>query len=156
MKKLISYIILGIPILSCTTTHVIAHSYTGNEINSRFKILQSVTTSYEYEDGRTLDKNANIYKIRKNECAIVAILNNESNFSGYEDIIYFSSGKMKYGYTRSFFSIFIDKNEINKSKKFKYDEFINDLDNHRELQNDFKNYKKLFNRKTLSECNEKN
>ena len=75
-----------------------AYSYTGNQINNKFSSLQSLSIPYEYENGMILEKNAKVYKFKKNECVIVSILNNESNFGGYEDIIYFSNQKMKSGY----------------------------------------------------------
>jgi hypothetical protein len=86
-------------------SQVMAYSYTGNQINNKFSSLQSLSIPYEYENGMILEKNAKVYKFKKNECVIVSILNNESNFGGYEDIIYFSNQKMKSGYTRSFFHL---------------------------------------------------
>lgn len=82
----------------------------------------------------------------------MAILNNESNFGGYEDVIYFKKNQMKSGYTRTFFSIFLDKEAIKKSKRVKYDELINDSETKNELYNDFKIYLKKMNKNTLNQC----
>ena len=154
MKNFIKYIVVffSLVLVGCMSNQVIAYSYTGEEINNKFKNLQTVKIPYEYEDRRILDKNAKIYKIKKNECVIVATLNNESNFGGYEDVIYFKKNQMKSGYTRTFFSIFLDKEAIKKSKRVKYDELINDSETKNELYNDFKIYLKKMNKNTLNQC----
>lgn len=127
-------------------------SITGEEIKDKFNQLQSISIPYEYENGVVLEKNAKIYQLKNGECAIVAILNNESNFGGYEDIIYFSNKSFKLGYTRSFFSIFLDHEATKKSDKVKYDEFITDNDTQKELQGDFMSYLKQMNKNTLNKC----
>ena len=150
MKKVIGYLTLMFSIVGCINNHVLAYTYTAVEISNKFNELQSIIIPYEYEDGRISDKNAIIYKMKNNECAIVAVLNNESNFGGYEDVIYFSNKKMQSGYTRSFFYIFIDKEATKKSKKINYDEFMNDFDTQSELRTDFIKYLKKMNKNTLS------
>lgn len=150
MKKFTGY--LTLILVGCINNHVLAYTYTGVEISNKFNGLQSIIIPYEYEDGRISDKNATIYKMKNRECAIVAILNNESNFGGYEDVIYFSNKKMQLGYTRSFFSIFIDKEAKIKSKKINYDEFMNDFDTQSELRTDFIKYLKKMNKNTLNKC----
>ncbi|WP_445116372.1 hypothetical protein [Acinetobacter sp. WZC-1] len=152
MKKVIGYLTLMFSIVGCINSQILAFTYTGVEISNKFNRLQSIIIPYEYEDGRISDKNATIYKMKNRECAIVAILNNESNFGGYEDVIYFSNKKMKSGYTRSFFSTFIDKDAMKKAKKIRYDEFMNDSDSQNELRIDFKNYLKQMNKNTLKSC----
>ena len=152
MKKVIGYLTLMFSIVACINNQVLAYTYTGVEINSKFNKLQHIIIPYEYEDGRISDKNATIYQMKNRECAIVAILNNESNFGGYEDVIYFSNKKIKSAYTRSFFSTFIDKAAMKKAKKIRYDEFMKDSDTQDELSSDFKNYLKQMNKNTLNKC----
>jgi len=152
MKKFIGYLAIAFSIAGCASSKTMAYTYTGSQISSKFHSLQSIIIPYEYENGMILDKNAKVYKINKKECVIVAILNNESHFGGYEDLIYFSNKKMQSGYTRNFFSVFLDKDAEKKSKKIKYGEFMNDLDTQNELYNDFNNYLKQMNKKTLKEC----
>ena len=152
MKKIIGYLTLIFFTAGCINNQVLAFTYTGAEIINKFSKIQSITIPYEYEDGRISDKNATIYKMKNRECVIVAVLNNESNFGGYEDVIYFSNKKMQSGYTRSFFSIFIDKEATKKSKKINYDEFMNDFDTQSELRTDFIKYLKKMNKNTLSKC----
>jgi hypothetical protein len=151
-KEVIGYFVLMLSIAGCINNQALAYTYTGTQINSKFNKLQSIIIPYEYENGMLSDKHATIYKMKNGECAIVAILNNESNFGGYEDVIYFSNKKMKSGYTRSFFSTFIDKEATKKAKKIKYDEFINDIDTQNELRTDFRSYLKKFNKNTFSKC----
>lgn len=152
MKKVIGYLTLMFSIVACINNQVLAYTYTGVEINSKFNKLQHIIIPYEYEDGRISDKNATIYQMKNRECAIVAILNNESSFGGYEDVIYFSNKKIKSAYTRSFFSTFIDKAAMKKAKKIRYDEFMKDSDTQDELSSDFKNYLKQMNKNTLNKC----
>ena len=64
----------------------------------------------------------------------------------------FGVKKIKSGYTRSFFSTFIDKDATKKAKKIKYDEFTNDLDTQNELRTDFKTYIKKMDKNTLNKC----
>ncbi|MGE4316052.1 hypothetical protein [Acinetobacter sp.] len=152
MKNFIKYILVCFSLVGCMSNQVMAYSYTGEEINNKFKNLQVITIPFEYEDGRISDKNANIYKIKKNECVIVAILNNESNFGGYEDVIYFKKNKMHSGYTRTFFSIFLDKEATKKSTKVKYDELLDDSETKNELHDDFEKYLKKMNKNTRAQC----
>lgn len=152
MKNLIKYILVCFSLLGCMSNQVMAYSYIGEEINNNFKNLQAITIPFEYEDGRISDKNANIYKIKKNECVIVAILNNESNFGGYEDVIYFKKNTMNSGYTRTFFSIFLDKEATKKSTKVKYDELLDDSETKNELHDDFEKYLKKMNKNTFAQC----
>lgn len=152
MKNLIKYILVYFSLVGCMSNQVMAYSYTGEEINNKFKKLQVITIPFEYEDGRISDKNVNIYKIKNNECVIVAILNNESNFGGYEDVIFFKKNKIYLGYTRTFFSIFLDKEATKKSTKVKYDELLDDSETENELQNDFKKYLKKMNKNTRAQC----
>ncbi|OBY73994.1 MULTISPECIES: hypothetical protein [Acinetobacter] len=151
-KEIIGYFVLTLSIVGCIDNQALAYTYTGSQITSKFNKLQSIVIPYEYENGVLSDKHATIYKMKNGECAIVAILNNESNFGGYEDVIYFSNKKMKSGYTRSFFSIFLDKEATKKSKNIKYDEFINDSDTQNELRTDLNNYLKKMNKSTLDKC----
>lgn len=67
MKNFIKYIVVffSLVLVGCMSNQVIAYSYTGEEINNKFKNLQTVKIPYEYEDRRILDKNAKIYKIKK-------------------------------------------------------------------------------------------
>ena len=70
MKNFIKYILVCFSLVGCMSNQVMAYSYTGEEINNKFKKLQVITIPFEYEDGRISDKNVNIYKIKNNECVI--------------------------------------------------------------------------------------
>lgn len=124
---------------------------TGEEIASSYKLLQSMTIPAVYDNGMVLTRYAGIYKIN-NQCAIVSRLDNESNFGGYEDVIYFKKGIMLRSSTQSFFSIFLDDDAKIKSKSIKYSDFLNGKEVQQGLKEDFIQYRKKFNKNTLKEC----
>ncbi|CAP02955.1 hypothetical protein; putative signal peptide (plasmid) [Acinetobacter baumannii SDF] len=124
---------------------------TGEKIASSYKLLQSMTIPAIYENGMVLTKYANLYKM-DNQCVIVSKLDNESNFGGYEDIIYFKNGIMLRSSKQSFFSIFLDDEAKIKSKEIKYGDFLNGKEVQKGLKEDFIQYRKKFNKYTLSKC----
>lgn len=125
--------------------------FTGVEIKNKYKLLQSMTIPAIYDNGMVLTKYASIYKI-DNQCIIVSRLDSESNFGGYEDIIYFKRGIMLRSSKQSFFSIFLDDEAKIKSKSIKYGDFLNGKEVQQGLKEDFIQYRKKFNKNTLREC----
>ena len=124
---------------------------TGVEIKKSYNFLQSMTIPAIYENGMVLTKYANIY-IYDNQCVIVSRLDNESNFGGYEDIIYFKKGIMLRSSKQSFFSIFLDDDAKIKSKSIKYSDFLNGKEVQQGLKEDFIEYRKKMNKNTLNKC----
>lgn len=125
--------------------------FTGVEIKNKYKLLQSMTIPAIYDNGMVLTKYASVYKI-DNQCIIVSRLDNESNFGGYEDIIYFKRNIMLRSSKQSFFSIFLDDEAKIKSKSIKYGDFLNGKEVQQGLKEDFIQYRKKFNKNTLREC----
>ena len=125
---------------------------TGEEIASSYKLLQSLNIPTEYDNGMVLTMYAHIYKIDATQCVIVSRLDNESNFGGYESIAYFKKGKMLRSSQQEFASIFLDDGAKVKSKKVKYRNYLNGKDIQQELKEDFIQYRKKFNKNTLSNC----
>ena len=126
--------------------------YTGEEIAKTYKLLQSITIPAIYENGVVLTKYANFYKADGGECIIVSRLDNESNFGGYEDVIYFKKRIMLRSSKQSFFSIFLDDDAKIKSKKIKYSDYLNGKDVQQGLKEDFILYRKKMNKNTLNQC----
>lgn len=126
--------------------------YMGEEIKKKYMLLQSINIPAEYDNGMVLTKYASLYKVDDQQCVIVSRLDNESNFGGYEDIIYFKKGIMLRSSKQSFFSIFLDDEAKVKSKKIKYSDYLNGKDVQQGLKEDFILYRKKFNKKTLSKC----
>lgn len=124
----------------------------GEEIKNNYKVLGSINISAKYENGMILIKYADIYKINGEQCVIVSRLNNESNFGGYEDIIYFKNRVMLKSSKRSFYSIFLDEDAKIKSDQIKYGDYLNGKDVQIGLKEDFIEYRKKFNKKTLAAC----
>lgn len=124
----------------------------GEEIKNNYKILDSMNISAKYENGMILIKYADIYKINGKQCVIVSRLNNESNFGGYEDIIYFKNRVMLKSLKRSFYSIFLDEDAKIKSDQIKYGNNLNGKEVQIGLKEDFIEYRKKFNKKTLAAC----
>ena len=83
---------------------------------------------------------------------IVSRLDNESNFGGYESIVYFKNGTMLRSSQQEFASIFLDDEAKVKSKKVKYRNYLNGKDIQQELKKDFIEYRKKFNKNTLNKC----
>ena len=125
---------------------------TGEEIASSYKLLQSLNIPTEYDNGMVLTMYAHIYKIDATQCVIVSRLDNESNFGGYESIAKFKKGKMLRSSQQEFASIFLDDGAKVKSKKVKYRNYLNGKDIQQELKEDFIQYRKKFNKNTLSNC----
>ena len=126
-------------------------SFTGVEIKKSYKLLQAMTIPAIYENGMVLTKYASVYKV-DDQCVIVSRLDNESNFGGYEDVIYFKRGIMLRSSKQSFFSIFLDDDAKIKSKSIKYGDFLNGKEVQQGLKEDFIQYRKKFNKNTLSKC----
>lgn len=126
--------------------------YSGIEIENKYELLQSMTIPAVYDNGMVLTMYAHIYKIDATQCVIVSRLDNESNFGGYEDIIYFKKGIMLRSSNQSFFSIFLDDEAKIKSKKIKYGDFLNGKEVQLGLKEDFIEYRKKFNKNTLNKC----
>lgn len=144
-------IFIAFVFLISTNIEAKAKLFTGVEIKKSYKLLQSMTIPAIYENGMVLTKYANVYKI-DNQCVIVSKLDNESNFGGYEDIIYFKKGIMLRSSKQSFFSIFLDDDAKIKSKLVKYGDFLNGKEVQQGLKEDFIQYRKKFNKSTLSKC----
>ncbi|WP_445116373.1 hypothetical protein [Acinetobacter sp. WZC-1] len=125
--------------------------YSGVEIKKNYKLLQSMEIPAIYDNGMVLNKYARVYKMN-NQCVVVSRLDNESNFGGYEDIIYFKKGTMLRNSKQSFFSIFLDDDAKIKSKEIKYGDFLNGRDVQQGLKEDFIQYRKKFNKNTLNKC----
>ncbi|WP_335954738.1 hypothetical protein [Acinetobacter guillouiae] len=126
--------------------------YTGEEIAKTYKLLQSITIPAIYENRVVLTKYANFYKADGGECIIVSRLDNESNFGGYEDVIYFKKRIMLRSSKQSFFSIFLDDDAKIKSKKIKYSDYLNGKEVQQGLKEDFILYRKKMNKNTLNQC----
>ena len=126
--------------------------YTGEEIAKTYKLLQSITIPAIYENRVVLTKYANFYKADGGECIIVSRLDNESNFGGYEDVIYFKKRIMLRSSKQSFFSIFLDYDAKIKSKKIKYSDYLNGKEVQQGLKEDFILYRKKMNKNTLNQC----
>ncbi|MFW1642477.1 hypothetical protein [Acinetobacter guillouiae] len=126
--------------------------YTGEEIAKTYKLLQSITIPAIYENRVVLTKYANFYKTDGGECIIVSRLDNESNFGGYEDVIYFKKRIMLRSSKQSFFSIFLDDDAKIKSKKIKYSDYLNGKEVQQGLKEDFILYRKKMNKNTLNQC----
>ena len=125
---------------------------TGEEIAKSYKPLQSLSIPAEYDNGMVLTMSAQIYKIDATQCVIVSRLDNESNFGGYESIVYFKNGTMLRSSQQEFASIFLDDEAKVKSKKVKYRNYLNGKDIQQELKKDFIEYRKKFNKNTLNKC----
>ena len=125
---------------------------TGEEIAKNYKLLQSLSIPAEYDNGMVLTMYAQIYKIDATQCVIVSRLDNESNFGGYESIVYFKNGTMLRSSQQEFASIFLDDEAKVKSKKVKYRNYLNGKDIQQELKKDFIEYRKKFNKNTLNQC----
>lgn len=65
MKNLIKYISVCFSLVGCMSSQGNAYSYTGEQINNKFKKLQTLTLPFEYEDGRISEKESTIYRIKK-------------------------------------------------------------------------------------------
>lgn len=126
--------------------------YTGEEIAKTYKLLQSITIPAIYENRVVLTKYANFYKADGGECIIVSRLDNESNFGGYEDVIYFKKRIMLRSSKQSFFSIFLDDDAKIKSKKIEYSDYLNGKEVQQGLKEDFILYRKKMNKNTLNQC----
>ena len=81
---------------------------TGEEISKKYKVVQSLNIPANYDNGMVLTMYAHIYKINVTQCVIVSRLDNESNFGGYESIVYFKKGIMLRSSQQEFASIFLD------------------------------------------------
>ena len=125
---------------------------TGEEIANTYKVLQSLSIPTEYDNGIVLTMYAHIYKIDDTQCVIVSRLDNESNFGGYESVVYFKKGTMLRSSQQEFASIFLDDDAKVKSKKVKYRNYLNGKDIQKELIEDFIQYRKYLSRNTLKEC----
>mgnify|MGYP000845441117 FL=1 len=125
---------------------------TGEEIAKSYKPLQSLSIPAEYDNGMVLTMSAHIYKIDATQCVIVSRLDNESNFGGYESIVYFKNGTMLRSSQQEFASIFLDDEAKVKSKKVKYRNYLNGKEIQEELKKDFIEYRKKFNKNTLNKC----
>ncbi|WP_227515170.1 hypothetical protein [Acinetobacter sp. Root1280] len=99
-----------------------------------------------------LTKYANFYKADGGECIIVSRLDNESNFGGYEDVIYFKKRIMLRSSKQSFFSIFLDDDAKIKSKKIEYSDYLNGKEVQQGLKEDFILYREKMNKNTLNQC----
>ena len=137
--------------LISTNIEAKVRSFTGVEIKKSYKLLQAMTIPAIYENGMVLTKYASVYKV-DDQCVIVSRLDNESNFGGYEDVIYFKRGIMLRSSKQSFFSIFLDEDAKIKSKSIKYGDFLNGKEVQQGLKEDFIQYRKKFNKNTLSKC----
>jgi hypothetical protein len=137
--------------LISTNIEAKVRSFTGVEIKKSYKLLQAMTIPAIYENGMVLTKYASVYKV-DDQCVIVSRLDNESNFGGYEDVIYFKRGIMLRSSKQSFFSIFLDDDAKIKSKSIKYGDFLNGKEVQQGLKEDFIQYRKKFNKNTLSKC----
>lgn len=79
---------------------------TGEEISKKYKVVQSLNIPANYDNGMVLTMYAHIYRINVAQCVIVSMLDNESNFGGYESIVYFKKGIMLRSSQQEFASIF--------------------------------------------------
>ena len=95
---------------------------------------------------------AHIYKINVTQCIIVSRLDNESNFGGYESIVYFKKGIMLRSSQQEFASIFLDDDAKIKSDQIKYGNYLNGKEVQIGLKEDIIEYRKKFNKKTLAVC----
>jgi hypothetical protein len=95
---------------------------------------------------------AHIYRINVAQCVIVSMLDNESNFGGYGSIVYFKKGVMLRSSQQDFASIFLDDDAKIKSDQIKYVNYLNGKEIQIGLKEDFIEYRKKFNKKTLEEC----
>ena len=138
-------------LLISTNIEAKVRSFTGVEIKKNYKLLQAMTIPAIYENGMVLTKYAGVYKV-DDQCVIVSRLDNESNFGGYEDVIYFKRGIMLRSSKQSFFSIFLDEDAKIKSKSIKYSDFLNGKEVQQGLKEDFIQYRKKFNKNTLNKC----
>ncbi len=138
-------------LLISTNIEAKVRSFTGVEIKKNYKLLQAMTIPAIYENGMVLTKYASVYKV-DDQCVIVSRLDNESNFGGYEDVIYFKRGIMLRSSKQSFFSIFLDEDAKIKSKSIKYSDFLNGKEVQQGLKEDFIQYRKKFNKNTLNKC----
>jgi len=138
-------------LLISTNIEAKVRSFTGLEIKQNYKLLQVMTIPAIYENGMILTKYASVYKV-DDQCVIVSKLDNESNFGGYEDVIYFKRGIMLRSSKQSFFSIFLDEDAKIKSKSIKYSDFLNGKEVQQGLKEDFIQYRKKFNKNTLNKC----
>lgn len=103
--------------------------------------MQSLSIPAEYDNGMVLTMSAHIYKIDATQCVIVSRLDNESNFGGYESIVYFKNGTMLRSSQQEFASIFLD-DEAKVKSKVKYRNYLNGKDIQQELKKDFIEYRK--------------
>lgn len=145
-------LIILLTILVTTSVEANRKYPSGEEIKNNYKILDSMNISAKYENGMILIKYADIYKINETQCVIVSRLNNESNFGGYEDIIYFKNRIMLRSSKQSFYSIFLDEDAKIKSDQIKYGDYLNGKEVQMGLKEDFMEYRKKFNKKTKRVC----
>lgn len=145
-------LIILLTILVTTSVEANRKYPSGEEIKNNYKILDSMNISAKYENGMILIKYADIYKINETQCVIVSRLNNESNFGGYEDIIYFKNRIMLRSSKQSFYSIFLDEDAKVKSDQIKYGDYLNGKEVQIGLKEDFMEYRKKFNKKTKRVC----
>ncbi|WP_151752240.1 hypothetical protein [Acinetobacter bereziniae] len=125
---------------------------TGEEISKKYKVVQSLNIPANYDNGMVLTMYAHIYKINVTQCVIVSRLDNESNFGGYESIVYFKKGIMLRRSQQEFASIFLDDDAKIKSDQIKYGNYLNGKEVQIGLKEDFIEYRKKFNKKTLAVC----
>ncbi|KAF1020753.1 MAG: hypothetical protein GAK29_03554 [Acinetobacter bereziniae] len=125
---------------------------TGEEISKKYKVVQSLNIPANYDNGMVLTMYAHIYRINVAQCVIVSRFDNESNFGGYESIVYFKKGIMLSSSKQSFFSIFLDDDAKIKSDQIKYGDYLNGKEVQVGLKEYFIEYRKKFNKKTLAVC----
>lgn len=125
---------------------------TGEEISKKYKVVQSLNIPANYDNGMVLTMYAHIYKINVTQCVIVSRLDNESNFGGYKSIVYFKKGIMLRSSQQEFASIFLDDDAKIKSDQIKYGNYLNGKEVQIGLKEDFIEYRKKFNKKTLAVC----
>ncbi|MFW2096299.1 hypothetical protein ACG9ZL_08680 [Acinetobacter sp. ULE_I057] len=125
---------------------------TGEEISKKYKVLQSLSIPANYDNDMVLTMYAHIYKIDAAQCVIVSRLDNESNFGGYESIVYFKKGKMLRSSQQEFASIFLDDDAKIKSDQIKYGDYLSGKEVQISLKEDFIKYRENFNKKTAAVC----
>lgn len=155
MNKFFLVFLISLFSSSCISETILSNTnqYTGQEIERKFEKMQNFVMEYEVENGGPVyDEYVKIYKIKKNECVIVSIINGDSGVFGNEYVSYFYKGKFKFGYIRTFSYVFLDNDETKRTNKIEYIDFIKNLETETTLRHDFNRYLKKMSKKTLSNC----
>ncbi|AOA59482.1 hypothetical protein [Acinetobacter larvae] len=149
---MIKNILLACLFLSCDLFAAAPLSMQGEEIAQHYMPHQHFVIAAVYENDTVLPKHAQLYVLDAQHCVIVARLNNESGFGGYEDIIYFHHKKIIRATKRAFASIFLDDAAQQKSKKIRYRNYLQDKTVQQGLIADFQLYQKQMSAQSLAMC----